>query len=105
MRHWNGKSWTLSVSAPSSYLEQVNAIAAISSNDIWTVGGRFNPKSGFEQPLIYHWEGQVWSAIIPPYPKNGSFLYSVAFATDHTGWAVGVGWIGQTGYPLIERYT
>ena len=79
--HWDGTKWSV-VSVPdlpgsSSFGgDQLTAVSAVSSNDVWAVGyaGRTdyyppNPPANFSQTvetLIEHWDGSKWSLVSAP---------------------------------------
>jgi hypothetical protein len=72
-------------------------VAAISSTDVWAVGG--NPNTSPGQPLIEHWDGKHWR-IVPGVPRTVGRLSAVAAISPTDVWAVG----GSQGRPLIERW-
>jgi len=70
--HWNGSSWSVVPSPNVGSLDNtLNAVSAVSSNDVWAVGfvigGTANEASG----LIEHWNGSSWS-IVPKIPTNST---------------------------------
>lgn len=85
--HWNGSKWT-QIPAPvpnnNSVADTLDAVAALSSTDVWavgTVGG-----NGF----IEHWNGSAWSlASTPALGANGSTLFGIARSATTSLWAVG----------------
>jgi hypothetical protein len=67
---------------------QLNAVAAVSPTDAWTVGnyGDFNTT----RTLIEHWNGAVWCKVASPNPGGGQHvLEAVAAASSSDVWAVG----------------
>jgi Ca2+-binding RTX toxin-like protein len=64
--HWDGSSWA-EVSSPDPTFPpgeeeagaSLSAISALSSSDIWAVGGRFHSHSG--AAIAMHWDGIEWS--------------------------------------------
>jgi hypothetical protein len=50
--HWNGASWTASLTA------QINSIAAVAPDDVWISGSVGSPTFG---SLIAHWNGTAWT--------------------------------------------
>jgi hypothetical protein len=66
IEHWNGSSWSV-VSSPTATVENthLNAVAAISSNDVWAVGG----SSG--NVLVEHWDGTKWRVVSSPVFGSG----------------------------------
>jgi hypothetical protein len=105
IEHWNGSSWTI-VSSPNpgsnSFLE---AVTALSANNIWAVGAYGNAS---EQPFLEHWNGNSWKVI--PSPRVGNVFASlngIAAISANDIWAVGVysnkTVIGNS-EPLIEHW-
>ena len=67
IEHWNGTQWTVVPSPnPSSTLNVLNAVAAVSANNVWAVG---IAPTGSNPILIIHWNGSVWS-VVPNPPSN-----------------------------------
>lgn len=112
VEHWNGKQWSIVPSPnrhPESYNNKLDAITAISSDDIWAVGESDNyslkaPDNNISvETLIEHWDGKQWSIISSPNPGQvGSFLDGVAASSATDVWAVGEP--TASGGPLIERW-
>ena len=50
--HWNGASWTASLTA------QINSIATVALDDVWASGSVGSPTFG---SLIAHWNGAAWT--------------------------------------------
>src|SRR5262249_409024 len=68
----------------------LNAIAAVSSNDVWAVGFSF-PCNALLRPLIIHWDGTRWKAVQNPGLRrndNSALNGIVALAADNI-YAVG----------------
>jgi len=91
IEHWNGTKWTIvpspSPSSPSGYVDQLSAVAALSGNDAWAVGGDANGS------LIVHWNGRSWQQV-PNVPGNG-YLNSITVISRADAWAVG--YVSQNG--------
>jgi hypothetical protein len=87
--HWDGASWQrVSLPVPKgSYSPQIIGAAALSSEDIWAVGG-VSRANGPEQALIDHWNGSRWQ-LVPGPPKNRYGLSGVAALSAKNVWAVG----------------
>jgi hypothetical protein len=60
--HWDGHSWATSLHPPIG--DDINAITAVASTDVWAVGTRQG------QPLIEHWDGKRWTV---PGDSDGNF--------------------------------
>ncbi len=90
IEHWDGTSWSV-VPSPNvgTYGNGLEAVTALSSSDVWTVGEYANTNYG-GYTLIERWDGTQWSVV--PSPNVGNFengLRSVAGAAPSDIWAVG----------------
>jgi hypothetical protein len=56
--HWDGSSWSVATTPdpPSSYLNDLEGVTALSSGDIWAVG-----ETDYVATLITHWDGTAWN--------------------------------------------
>ena len=61
--HWNGKKWavTQSIDPPGSYLDVLEGVVIISSDNAWAVG----TYNGWSSTLIEHWNGKSWIWHLP----------------------------------------
>ena len=99
IQHWDGTSWK-NVKSPnpgttkncqnSNTGNVLNAVTAVSSDDVWAVGFSFTC-TALLKPMALHWDGTKWSTV--PTPKlntndNSALNGIVAFATDNV-YAVG----------------
>ncbi|HKP54927.1 MAG TPA: S-layer homology domain-containing protein [Chloroflexia bacterium] len=87
--HWDGTSWAQIPSPdPDPDLNELTAIAAFSTNDIWAVGlqGLYN---AHQKTLVLHWDGSEWGVVPSPNIGSESRLYSVATSATGDVWAVG----------------
>jgi hypothetical protein len=103
-------SFTLSSSAQTSIFEiekspsgnpqgnTLNAVAAISTSDVWAVGFKNDNNLNESRTLTLHWDGARWKGIPSPNPgspqscKNantGNVLTSVAAVSANDVWATG----------------
>jgi hypothetical protein len=82
--HWNGTAWTRSPTpdpAGPKLTNQLNAVAARATNDVWAAGGDGdNPAS-----LVLHFNGSTWSQVSVP---NIGTLDAVAVAPGRV-WVAG----------------
>ena len=103
--HWNGSSWK-EVPSPNigNRMNELAAVAAISTNDVWAVGTWRNIGEDF-QTLTQHWNGTSWTIVPSPNPSAESQLSAVAGVTGQDVWATGSGWDGVTGLPLFFHWT
>jgi hypothetical protein len=93
LQHWDGTSWSVSPDPPQSQNEILEAITAVSANDIW-VGGCL--------PAFFeHYDGSQWTFVSSGTPLSGeSCIYGVSGDASNDVWAV-----GQQGvYTLIEHW-
>jgi hypothetical protein len=74
------------------------SVGAISSTDIWAVGGYDT------QTLVEHWDGIAWSVVPSPNIGDMSLLRSVAAVATDDVWAVGYYYIGSTTRTLTEHW-
>ena len=106
IEQWNGTSWSVvSSPSPGSNNNILNAVAAVSASNIWTVGLYFNGVYG--QTLIEHWDGMNWSVITSPNPgAAGNGLNGVTVLSANNIWAVGNSFNSKTfsGKTLIEHW-
>src|SRR5437667_45173 len=83
----------------------LNAVAALSSTDVWAVGQwhRF-AGTDYNHALVEHWDGTSWTAIQTPHPSLPiSILFGVAALSSNDVWAVG--YEETSGYrTLIEHW-
>ncbi len=88
--HWDGAAWTI-IPTPLSSGSSVDAVAAISTNDVWAVGYDVSSQD-FSNATTYamHWDGTSWSTVPSP---NGALpfnlLHGRAGASANDVWAVG----------------
>lgn len=87
--HWNGTGWNWSLLQPvvNNPFSILFAVTATSTSDVWAVGTYYS--AGY-LPLVYHWDGAVWTPLFPTNPSpvdNELFAVSAFSSTDV--WAVG----------------
>jgi hypothetical protein len=100
--HWNGTSWS-QVPVPHTGFATLNAVTAISANDVWAVGS----ENGYASPVTFHWNGTAWSEVATPAlgGSGNNVLYSVTGLASGQVWAAGYQSTGSAGpQPLIERW-
>jgi hypothetical protein len=100
IQHWDGQNWTVATTPalPTNYNELL-AISAVSTNDVWVVGG------GDGQGLIEHWDGTSWSVVPNPNPGTGNRFFGVSAIANDNVWAVGYQ-VGEDGISqtLVEHW-
>ncbi len=88
--HWDGVSWAIvpSPSPGTAGLNWLRAVSAISTDDVWAVGGSWS--GGPHQTVALHWDGTTWSVIPSPnVPGTNTEFYGVAAIAADDVWAVG----------------
>lgn len=92
--HYDGASWS-QVPNPTQSIASahLNAVAAISSDDVWAAG---DSPSG---PLFMHWGGNSWTIVPGPPGVTGTVQRLAAIASDDV-WAVDSPWQ----VPLLGKY-
>jgi len=90
LTHWNGNAWSTFTTLPAS--DNLSAVVALSSTDVWAVGNRTIDSNGNRATLTMQWNGTNWNVV--PSPNPGStfpFLLGAAAASPATVFAVGTG--------------
>jgi len=86
VQHYNGVSWT-EVSTPVTTAATLNAVTAVSANDIWAAG--FTGATG-SAGLAMHYDGTSWTAAALPAPAGGSWeLTAISADSASDVWASG----------------
>ena len=94
--HWNGFRWSIVASpnggVPGNRFSTLQAVTAISPNDVWAVGGQAGMRNGapVAVPLIERWNGSNWSIVPVPTAAVG-VLESVSATSASDVWTVGAG--------------
>ena len=110
--HWNGANWDIvSSPSPGTYSgNDLTGVAAISTNDVWAVGGYQSGPTGQEGgSLTMHWDGASWMVVSNP---GKAALYAVTAFTSNDVWAVGgqviLHWDGASwssvSYPALPNH-
>ena len=91
--HWDGVQWSVVPSAnPSSVGSVLNAVAAISANDVWAVGQQQGKPDQIPRPVVERWDGSSWQVTPSPSLPNGALgggWSGVAALSATNAWAVG----------------
>ncbi len=88
VEHWNGSTWSIVSTPPSSTFSEFNAIATIpGTHELWAVGTWATSKHG-QQGLAELWNGTRWK-IIPTAIVNSSIFSGIAALSTTDAWAVG----------------
>jgi len=103
--HWDGNSWTIvPTSNPGPYHNDLTAVDAISTNDVWVVGiyTTATDNSTFAS-YAQHWNGSSWSGYVFS-PTNMTLVFDVTASSSTDVWAVGTYISGNTPFTLIEHW-
>src|SRR5579872_2790704 len=110
IEHYDGQSWSIvaSVYPPPSAFNQLYAVAAISSDDVWAVGYENENSSGvYGGALTEHWDGTSWSLVDGPFLGSAIDLFGIAAVSSDDVWAVGDasnGALGFDDHPITEHW-
>jgi len=87
IEHFDGTSWHVfsSPQFPPPQTAELNAITAISANDIWAGGEVFADPNAL--PLLEHFDGNSWTQF--PAPVTDCIVYGISADTANDVWAVG----------------
>jgi len=97
------------ISGTTELNNELLGIAAISANDVWTVGWAQDPQGPqyAKRTLIEHFDGSTWKIVQSPNPDKDiqSVLYSVSGKSVNDVWGVGSSYSGNgPGRTLIEHW-
>jgi hypothetical protein len=85
---WDGKSWQeVQSPSPGTVTNQLDAVSALSSDDVWAVG--HSTSGDVPEALVLHWDGSEWSRVPIPGLAAGIELLDVAVVSRDSVWAVG----------------
>lgn len=93
IEHWDGSAWKV-VASPNNfpYGAELNALAAVSANDVWAAGfvGTSSVDGNQRVPLIEHWDGKQWSRVTDfPTGNQPVSLDEVAAVSAQDIWVAG----------------
>ncbi|HEU5379671.1 MAG TPA: hypothetical protein VFV38_29965 [Ktedonobacteraceae bacterium] len=89
IEHWDGHQWravpgSAAVSGNGGLLQ---SIAAVSSDDVWSVG--YTAQNGTIVALIEHWDGHKWSIVPVPVSMQKIALTTIAAISKGDIWVAG----------------
>lgn len=104
--HWNGSAWTqIAVPGLPGVANNLDAVAATASDDVWSVGGSQASASAPFRTLAEHWDGTQWSIVPTPNVNADSNVFNAVVALSrHDAWAMGDYNNGRTFAPLAEHW-
>lgn len=87
---WDGIKWNvIPTPDPSTSLNILTGVVALSSDNIWAIGNQM-ADTGINQTLIEHWNGARWSVVRSPnLPGRSNMLKSISALSVDDIWAVG----------------
>jgi len=96
--HWNGSAWQVVPSpnpppSPNTLYNALLGVSAVSSNDVWAVGGNpFVSSADDTRGILMHWDGATWQ-LFPNPPGTASWINtnrtSVKAIASNDVWAAG----------------
>jgi len=110
IEHWDGSSWTI-VPSPNESGSAENilwGVTCTSTSDCWGVGSHGGGGDGTGQPLIEHWDGNVWNIVAAEHPTdaqyNYNFLRTVSCSSSSNCLAGGYEFVDGHNQTLVERW-
>jgi hypothetical protein len=108
--HWNGSVWTPvspSLSLPDGWVSgELYGIWGSNANEVYAVG--FGNNGSTVLPLVYRWNGSVWTSSIPQPQLPGGWtsgnLYGVWGVSGNDVYTVGSGNNGTQNVPLLYHW-
>jgi hypothetical protein len=91
--HWDGTAWSV-IPSPNPTIvgdERLLDVAAISADNVWSVG-LYYPPGEASSTLAIHWDGVAWSVVPSPSPggsNRNSILYGISAIASNDIWAAG----------------
>jgi hypothetical protein len=107
VEHWNGSSWQVQSSPnPGVTSNWPCGVVATSAGDAWLTGTFIQGGTGYQEPLMEHWNGTAWqthaSAVQPSGYEFAPCAMTAASASNV--WAVGGRWYLEEQHTLIEHW-
>jgi hypothetical protein len=99
--HWNGTKWSVKASPSPGTSGQLDAITALSANDIWAVGAYTD--GGHRHTLALHWNGSSWNQTTSQDQGGDATLTEVDGTSTSNLWAGGYSGV-IVASPLVERW-
>lgn len=91
VEHWDGIAWRIAPVPSTFRSEELSAVKAFASDDVWAVGSAY-PNTGVNRrTLAMHWDGVSWSHVPTPNPRpeQNQVLSDVDGVSGTDVWAVG----------------
>jgi hypothetical protein len=106
IQHFNGTKWTVVPSPHFKSGEALNAVQAISADDIFAVGSFVDERFHNHNPLVEHFDGTQWRVVPTPPLAGGQSaeLNSIAIISALDIWVVGGGFGSSHPGPLVMHF-
>jgi len=104
VEHWDGTSWSVVPSPNPAAKNDLYAVSARASNDVWAAGEDDTGVSGANQLLVEHWDGTTWSQVASPSPGPVLYWFGVSALPGGDVWVVGDYENGGSYQTLTEKY-
>jgi hypothetical protein len=104
--HWDGIAWT---HVPSPNVGDRNnifyAVDAVSTNDVWAAGTRYNRADATWYPLFQRWNGTEWKIEASPNAgPSSNFVNGITAISSDNVWAVGLDFSRQPRGVLMHHW-
>jgi cell division septation protein DedD len=104
--HWDGIAWT---HVPSPNVGDRNnifyAVDAVSTNDVWAAGTRYNRADATWYPLFPRWNGTEWKIEASPNAgPSSNFVNGITAISSDNVWAVGLDFSRQPRGVLMHHW-
>jgi hypothetical protein len=107
LEHWDGTSWSIVPGPDPGTDPGTTAVAAISPDLAWAVGGQGGGHYGPHQTLAERWDGSAWTVVASESPGDLSDVaFAVTTVSPHIAWMAG-SYMNQNEngeFPLIEEF-
>jgi hypothetical protein len=99
IEHWDGANWSIGPTPEDSDAGIVNAMAVISSDDVWLAGYNCCSSFNVSSTFVMHWDGSSWSVVPSPSventrnvltdisPVSATDIWAVGFTGELTSWS------------------
>lgn len=112
IEHWDGQQWqTIASPNAASGKGGLLAVAAVSADDVWAVGGssqgsQLTQLAPTGSTLIEHWDGRNWQVVPSPNsPYGNGILKALTVVSKQNIWAVGsYNDDAHQPHPLVEHW-
>lgn len=95
--HWDGKLWQQSrdIPFPTGSMNTkggdgtLDAVAALSSTDVWVVGSTVRDRIGNTRAVTLHWDGSTWMNVPVPGSDEYEGIKAITAISANDVWAIG----------------